>query len=138
MCLFILHLLPGNFHLFWSSNNLQIKKINELTTLLDQMGQPLIFDGIGILPRANMIYSYLGPDDLAATFFAESQVLNRKPVVLLQTSRFAYLPEPLKKKLEGYYTDVGGGLLIVNERANGVTFDRSVHLTRLFCFDPFL
>src|SRR5690606_15053776 len=47
--------------LYWHSNSDQIQMIGELEKVLKGSEDPLIFDGMGVLPRFRNVYIYLEP-----------------------------------------------------------------------------
>ena len=92
-----------------NSNQAQVDQLRFLQSFLKEENVSFYYDGIGLLPRMNSIYSFPSPGDRhnaeILTF-----VKSLKPPLILYVNRLQNLEPLLTYELMNNYYDIGGGI----------------------------
>ncbi len=122
---------------WWRFNGKELEKISQLEELMNQVPAANYFDGIGVLPRQNVIYAYLGPNDGVAVSGA-IEILKSNDINFIFRNSRSYMMEPnLSMRLEKNYIEIRRGVFVEEKFKNKFTIDlKGRPLEYYFSFSP--
>ena len=73
-------------------------------------GQPRVYDVIGLIPRSNFIWHFLGPHQERSNSFVLETLQRERPDVIFAVARITHGGPRLADYIEANYIPIGGGV----------------------------
>lgn len=114
------------FHVWHNLNHntskMQVETLRRLENYWRQNGEPRIYDVIGLVPRSNFVWHFLGPHQERTNSLVTQTLQRERPELIFAVARIAHGGPILADYVEQHYVPIGGG---VWARASKVVLRRS-------------
>jgi hypothetical protein len=123
---------------WWSTHRYQKEVLVKTNKLLKDHPDWIFFDGMGYLPRANQILSYVGPNDYLSVWHTKRKYFEHNPTLVLYTSRLDLLGDDFRENLLSRYRAIGPNLFLRNDVLGDYAIDFKYPPNLLFHLYPLI
>lgn len=126
------------YGLYWRPNSTQLGEIHQIEKTVQGITSPLVFDGLGVLPRFRNVYLYIDPSPEQDRSALANTIKHANPDVILYNNRSILLEPFLGQELDANFKEIIAGVWV--SKKYNLPVDQTPHLPLryYFTFEPSL